>query len=65
MVPLDLAGLEVRVLEGGWSHVRPKPREKHGGQRRGTCRRALKVELTGLGEGLGLGELGWHLGVWG
>lgn len=51
MVPLDLAGLEVRILEGGWSHVRPKSREKHGGQRRGTYRRALKVDLTGLGEG--------------
>lgn len=47
MVPLELAELEVRILEGGWSHVRPKPRKKHGGQRRGTYRRALMVELTG------------------
>ena len=30
--------------------MRPKPRKKRGGQRRGTYRRALKVELTGLGE---------------
>lgn len=35
----------------GWSHVRPKLREKHMGTGRGTCGRALKVEPTGLGEG--------------